>query len=70
MKGSLEKNELLKEEKLFGIKRTNTKTAIPNTTAVDVSITQHNNPEIEKALLKAEHKKAQALTIIRHYTFQ
>jgi len=63
MEKSLAKNNL------FGIKKTTSQT-FNSTGSVNVPITQHNNRTIEKALLEAEHKKAQAITISRRYNFR
>ncbi|MDH5448984.1 MAG: hypothetical protein OEY24_08745 [Candidatus Bathyarchaeota archaeon] len=60
----------LDKSKLFGIRKATSQTVI-STTSNDISITQRNNCTIEKALLEAERKKAEATiihTILRRYT--
>ena len=57
----------LVKSKLFGIKTTTLQT-VTSTTSIDFVVTKHNNHIIEKALLEAERKKAEATTILRRYT--
>jgi hypothetical protein len=54
--------------KLFGIKRTPPQ----KTTSIrflEATIAQAKNPRIKKTSLEAECKKAQAITLLRQYTF-
>ncbi len=67
MKTSLDTNKL-SGKKLFGIKDTTQQTAT-STTKTGVVSAQGNNEIREKAVLEAEHKKAEALTISIRYAF-
>jgi len=61
MENSLTRNEM------FGIKKTTPQTET-STASIDFAVTKHNNLMIEKALLEAERKKAEGITILRRYT--
>jgi len=67
MKTSLDTNELSRE-KLFGIKEAMQQT-VTSTTKTEVASAQSTNKIRENAVLEAEHKKAEALTISRRYAF-
>lgn len=58
----------LDTSKLFGIK----KTPLQKTASIrglEATVAQLKNPRIKKALWEAERKKAQAITLLRQYTF-
>ncbi|UCE95421.1 MAG: hypothetical protein JSV51_06740 [Candidatus Bathyarchaeota archaeon] len=60
----------LAKSKLFGTRDIVSWDSSVSTKSIDSTIMQNNNPTIEKALSEAERKKAEAITMLRHYSFR
>jgi hypothetical protein len=68
MERSLKKAQQLRKRELFDIRESSQATILA--TSFEAQPTKQKNTLVKKALLEAERKKAEALTVLKHCEFR